>query len=224
MIDKKVAAWAGMVGPALFVVVFLTEGWLRPAYSPMSMFVSELSLGPRGWIQIANFVTVGVLLLLFARGVAAEFREGTASKAGPILLTIIAWSLLVSGPLVTEPSTAAPVTLHGMLHGIFGALFFSLAPISCFVFGRRFRDDPVWQPLQWWTWGAGVIIVVAVILMKAGQLSSSSLHAWLGLIQRIALITYMAWLTTFGLGLLTRQAQKPVRSMSSQEPASPHAP
>ena len=50
---------------------------------------------------------------MFARGVAAEFREGTASKVGPLLLTIIACSLLVSGPLVTEPSTAAPVTLHG---------------------------------------------------------------------------------------------------------------
>jgi len=46
------------------------------------MYVSELSLGPRGWIQIVNFVVFGLLFLFFARGVAAEFRQGKASKAG----------------------------------------------------------------------------------------------------------------------------------------------
>src|SRR5215471_18412597 len=102
---RPLAAWAGMVGPALFVAVFTVEGWLRPGYNPLGMYVSELSLGPRGWIQVANFVVVGVLLLVFARGVAAEFREGKASRAGPLLLAIIAFSLLVSGPLVTDPAS-----------------------------------------------------------------------------------------------------------------------
>ncbi|MBA3946610.1 MAG: DUF998 domain-containing protein [Herpetosiphonaceae bacterium] len=217
------AAWAGIVGPALFVLVFMIEGRLRPNYSPISTFVSELSLGPRGWVQIANFMITGGLLLVFARGVAAQFREGKASKAGPLLLTIIACCLLISGPLVTEPSTAAPVTLHGILHGIFGAVVFSLAPISCFVFFRRFRDDPTWHPLHWWTLAAGVIIVVAVVLMKAGQLSTSGLHAWLGLIQRVALITYMAWIATFALRLLTRTNVTAVRSRPSQEQVPPHA-
>ena len=40
-----------MIGPALFVSIFTIEGWLRPGYSACSMFVSELSLGPRGWAR-----------------------------------------------------------------------------------------------------------------------------------------------------------------------------
>ena len=39
------------------------------------------------------------------------------------------------------------MTWHGVLHGIFGALVFSLSPVSCFVFFRRFRRDPLWHAL-----------------------------------------------------------------------------
>src|SRR5690242_18835283 len=97
---KSIAGWAGMIGSALFVTVFTVEGWLRPGYDWRSTFISELSIGPRGWIQIANFIVLGILFFVFTRGVAAEFREGKASKAGPILLAIIGFSFLVSGPFV----------------------------------------------------------------------------------------------------------------------------
>lgn len=45
---QSFAAWAGMIGPVLFVGVFTIEGFLRPAYNPFSMYVSELSIGSRG--------------------------------------------------------------------------------------------------------------------------------------------------------------------------------
>jgi Protein of unknown function (DUF998) len=111
------------------------------------MFVSELSLGSRGWIQIINFIIFGALFLVFARGIAAEFHEGKVSKAGLILLTIIGFSLLVSGPLVMDTTSTlrSNWSWHGTLHQLFGALVFSLSPISCLVFLRRFWVDPKWQ-------------------------------------------------------------------------------
>jgi hypothetical membrane protein len=132
----KFAPWAGMIGSALFVATFTIEGWLRPGYNPVEMYVSELSLGPRGWIQIVNFVIWGLLFFFFSYGVAHEFRTGKASKAGPVLLAIIAFSFFISGPFVTDPATifSNQTTWHGVLHGIFGALVFSLAPVSCIVF------------------------------------------------------------------------------------------
>ena len=69
-----------MIAPVLFVAVFTIEGSLRVGYDPISSYVSELSLGPRGWIQIANFVVFGALVLVFASGVAAsrvQFGCGT---------------------------------------------------------------------------------------------------------------------------------------------------
>jgi hypothetical protein len=206
---RQLAAWAGMVGPAFFVAVFALEGWLRPGYDPLGMFVSELSLGPRGWIQIANFIVLGVLFIVFARGVAAEFREGKASRVGPILLAVIGFSLLISGPLVTDPASTPREqwSWHGTLHQLFGALVFSLSPVSCFVFWRRFRDDPKWRSLQWWTLAAGVIIVTSVVLMKVGQTPPNALNAWIGLIQRAALVTYLSWIFTFAMALRRRSTR-----------------
>jgi hypothetical protein len=41
------------------VAVFTIEGWLRPGYDPLSTYVSALSLGLHGWIQIVNFIVLG---------------------------------------------------------------------------------------------------------------------------------------------------------------------
>ncbi|HEY8870655.1 MAG TPA: DUF998 domain-containing protein, partial [Candidatus Limnocylindrales bacterium] len=47
---------SGVIGPVLFFVMFLIEGAIRPDYDPMRVFVSQLSLGDQGWLQIATFV------------------------------------------------------------------------------------------------------------------------------------------------------------------------
>ena len=203
---RQLAAWAGMVGSALFVTVFTLEGWLRPGYNARSTFISELSIGPRGWIQIINFIILGALFLVFTWGVADEFRSGKASKAGPVLLAIIGFSFLVSGPLVTDPAMTPrnQMSLHGILHGIFGALVFSLSPISCFVFWRRFRQDPQWQHLQGWTLATGIITTIAVILLSASTknpVTPNTFTEWNGLIQRMVIIPYLIWIFTFAFAL-----------------------
>jgi hypothetical protein len=153
------AAWSGMIGAALFVAVFLVEGWIRPGYRPLAEYVSALSLGGRGWIQIFNFVIFGALLFGFTRAVAAEFPSGKASRWGLILLTIIAIGYFFSGPFVMDPAGTplAEATFHGTLHGILGAIVFLLMPITIFVFWRRFRSDPKWQFLQGWTLVLGIL-------------------------------------------------------------------
>lgn len=205
--DRRVlAGWAGMIGSALFVLVFTMEGWLRPGYDWRSTFISELSIGPRGWIQILNFIILGTLFLVFTWGVAAEFREGKASKAGPLLLAIIGFGFLISGPLVTDLS-ATPrdqMSLHGIFHGIFGALVFSLAPVSCFVFWRRFREDPNWKHLQGWTLTVGIITTAAVVLLSAATKTAvmpNALTPWNGLIQRTVIVPYLIWIFTFAFTL-----------------------
>jgi hypothetical protein len=205
----QLAPWAGIVGPLLFVGIFTIEGWIRPGYYPLEMYVSALSLGPRGWIQIINFIVFGTLFLTFSLGVAAEFKEGKASKAGPVLFAIIALSYFFSGPFVMDPMTTprAQMSIHGTLHGILGGIVFSLMPVSCFVFLRRFREDTKWRSLQWWTFAAGTIISAAVIFLSiATKLPAArdTFNERLGLIQRTAIVPYMIWLFTFALGLHKR--------------------
>lgn len=209
MNQRQLSAWAGMVGATLFVLTFTLEGWYRPDYKPLQMFVSALSLGSRGWIQILNFIVFGTLLFVFSRGVAAAFSNGKASRAGLIILTSIAICYFLSGPFVMDPAHTArnQMTFHGTMHGIFGAIVFTLMPISCFVFLRRFREDPNWQFLQWWTLGLGLLSALGVVLLTIATKSPEMQNVfsdWLGLIQRTAIVPFMIWVFIFARGLLKR--------------------
>ena len=205
--QRRLAAWAGLIGPAIFVVVFTVEGWLRPGYEPLKMYVSALSLGPRGWIQMVNFAVFGLLLFVFTRLVAAEIPTGKASRGGLVLLTIIAFCYFISGPFVMDP-TGTPLnqtTIHGTIHGIAGAIVFVLMPISCFVFLRRFHEDPKWHFLYWWTLVLGIISAVGAVLLtistKFPVLQNAFIN-WIGIIQRTAIVPFMLWVLVFAVGLL----------------------
>jgi hypothetical protein len=208
---RTLAGWSGMAGSALFILVFTLEGMFRPGYNAFSTFISELSIGPRGWIQILNFIILGILFLVFTKGVATEFRDGKASKAGPILLAIIGFSFLISGPFVTDVAGIPrdQMSWQGIVHGIFGAFVFSLSPVSCFVFWRRFKEDSNWKPLQGWTLLAGIITSVAVILLTAATkmpVTPNLFTPWNGLIQRMVIIPYLIWIFTFAFALRKKSA------------------
>jgi Protein of unknown function (DUF998) len=200
---KQLASWAGMIGSLLFVAVFMLEDLLRSDFNWLSTAASEHSIGPYGWIQIATFVVTGLLFLAFARGAAREFRDSNGATLGPRFLVILGWCILLSGPFVAEP---APVTMlsreatwHGTVHGILGAIGFTLMPLSCFVFYRRFRKNPQWRPLASWTLAACIVIILAIALLKVAQLGP--LRGLVGLFQRIVLVTYFSWTFAFAAKL-----------------------
>lgn len=200
---QSLAALAGMVGSAFFVILFTIEGMVRVGYDPLSMYVSELSLGPDGWIQILNFYLLGILLVIFAWGVAKQFPAGRASRAGPILLVIMGISIFLAGLFTMDPvqTLAQNRTLDGKLHTLFSSILFLLAPISCYVFYRRFKTDPEWKSFAKLTLVVGTIVALAVILLQAGPTTfpdpPNAFNPWVGLIQRVGIIAYLAWIYAF---------------------------
>lgn len=205
----RIGGWAGVIGPSLFVVVFLVEGWLRPGYNPAADYVSALSLGERGWVQFTSFLIVGVCLLLFTIAVFWEFPDGVASRAGPILLGTIGIGLLLSGPFVMDPAgtPSAMLSWHGLIHGVLGGIVFVLMPIVCFVYLKRFRRDPRWRSLWPATLVLGTITAVAdLVFTVATKLPGlvTLTAPWAGLLQRLVLIPFMAWVIVFADGLLRR--------------------
>lgn len=208
----------GVVGPILFIIVFLIEGATRPGYSPWRNYVSQLSTGDGGWVQITNFIVCGLLTLGF--GVAlwsywsASPRSVRGFPWGPALIIVFSLDVVVAGIFVTDPALGYPPgspngpqgqTLHGAIHGVAGLLAFGVLAATCFVYARRFRGDPDWKGWALYSNFTGAIIALGFI----GATVSSILdergivpNAPTGLIQRIAIIAGWGWIALFALRLL----------------------
>lgn len=207
---RRLSAWAGILAPVIFVGVFTVEGVLRRGYDPMKMYISALSLGDRGWIQITNFIVLGLLLFIFTLGLSKEFRTGKASRWGIITLYIISALFFISGPFVMDPAETPTnqISVHGFIHGISGGIVFLLMPTIIFIFLRRFVSDIEWRSFRWWTLIIGIIEALGVIVFTYVSKIPVEQNAYvnlLGLFQRIALIPFMVWVFIFGIEILRKQ-------------------
>ncbi|HEU0000416.1 MAG TPA: DUF998 domain-containing protein [Ktedonobacteraceae bacterium] len=215
----------GVVGPLLFIVVFLIEGAIRPGYSAWHNFVSDLSQSNQGWVQIANFLICGVFILCFALGLRQVFRSGKGAVWGPVLLGIFGLLLLIAGIFVTDPSlgyypagtSSSFQTLHGTIHGTNAPLVFGSLAIAIFVLARRFASDPAWRGWAFYSLVTGIIftvsfiacLVVALLDMR-GVLPNSPT----GLLERVAIIAGWGWIALLALRLLS-QMRSPISTVSS---------
>ena len=164
----------GAIGPLLFILVFLIEGATRPGYSAWHNFVSSLSLSDQGWMQIANFLLCGLLMLCFALGLRQELRSGKGVVWGPLLLGVFGLSLIIAGLFVTDPSLGYPPgtssstqTLHGTIHGANAPLAFGSLTIAIFVLARRFARDPAWRGWTLYSLVTGILFVGSFIACLA---------------------------------------------------------
>lgn len=200
----------GVIGPLLFIVVFLIEGATRPDYSAWHHYVSSLSLGGQGWIQIANFIICGILVLGFATGLRRVLCPGKGCTWGPILLGIFGLCLIGAGIFVTDPLLGYPpgapgtVTLHGTYHNILSLFAFTSLVVACFVLARRFASDPAWRGWAFYSIATGIVVVVFFVL-SADLTTSPDPNAPAGLLQRISIITGWSWIALVALRLMSKR-------------------
>src|SRR4030095_1850496 len=199
-----IGAIAGMAGSILFVATFTIEGSLRSGYDWRYMYVSELALGPRGVVQIVNFVVAGVLTMLFARGLATEFP---AARAGVVAIRLVGFGLVGGGASVMDPLTTPFRTRHwhGHLHAVFGALIMYGMLIGPFLFAREFRRDRRWRPLaRGPPPAAAVTLVLTLVLPVVVELQRTGATTTLpgGAIHRTHHIVYFVWQVVVAARLL----------------------
>jgi hypothetical membrane protein len=210
----------GAIGPLLFIIVLLIEGATRPGYSAWHNYGSSLSLGPGGWVQIANFIVCGLLMLCFAIGLRQVFRTGKGAVWGPLLLGIFGVSLIVAGVFVTDPSlgyppgthTSGPQTLHGTIHGVNAIIAFGSLAAAIFVMARRFAGDPNWKGWALYSLVTGILVIVFFIATTAvSALDESGVFPGspTGLLQRIGIIAGWGWIALLATRLLS-QMRSPV--------------
>jgi hypothetical protein len=182
-------AWAGIVVPPLFVLVFLILGFVKPNYSPVSQVVSEGSIGQLGWIQVANFLVFGSALVVFAIGLWVGFGDRVSGRVGSVLIAIAGVGIFLAGPFVADPG-ANVVTSHGAIHIAVSLVAFAGLAGAAVAFARRFAADRGF-----------VIFSILVAVVIPFSFVGSGFESGAGLIQRVGLVFALAWLTLLGLRL-----------------------
>jgi hypothetical protein len=207
---KKLLLTAGVVGPLLFMVVFLIEGATRPGYDSSRMFVSQLATGPGGWMQVANFYMCGLLVTALAIGLRWTLAGSRGSIGGPVLLGLFGLTLLVAGAFTTDPGFGYPVgapevhTTHGTIHGFAGLAVFTLLPAACFVMAWHFATE---GSRRWM--GYSIAVGVALLVLFFGGFAVGHFaYALTGLYQRVAIITGWTWIAAVAWHTLANELQQ----------------
>jgi len=202
----SVLAAAGIVGPLLFTVGFVVQGFLRTdlrfGYNPVAQQISDLTAGPAGWVQQVNFVVFGLLLIAFAIGLLLGIR-----KTWPwgISSALVAWNgveLVIAGIFPLRQDTAGHIFDPLGVHSVNGTIFFLGIGVVLGVLSRQLARDELWRDLSAYTLISGVVVFVLVLLNGLlAERELSPLHPWLGLIQRAILAVWFPCLIVLALRL-----------------------
>lgn len=198
----------GVVGPALFITVFLIEGLIRQGYNPLRHYVSSLSLGKRGWIQISNFIICGVSMIFFSIAVWKKIAFGIEVGIVAILLFIFGLGLVVSGVFTTDPTLGYPIgttnpwphtlaSRHGTIHNRASLIVFSSLPIATFIMAEYFFTEE--DKIGWCIYSVVTGIFILFFFFAADILAERDAqrtltNAPVGLFQRISIIIGWSWI------------------------------
>ncbi len=114
----RLCIWAGVIGPILFVFVFSLDGFLKPSYSAMSQPISYLEVGSNGWIQSANFIVLGLLLILFALGFSQRMDpliKQLPLLASTALLLLVGLAFANDGVFIPAAPGESQNAVHGLI-------------------------------------------------------------------------------------------------------------
>lgn len=209
---KQIGLLCGAVAGPLFMLVLLIQGAARDGYDPIRHAGSSLELGSRlGWIQQANFILAGLLVILFASALPGALRErGRQSAWGSLLVALWGVGLIGAGVFLDDPISGyppgtpvltVPSTPHGDLHGKISLVGFLALAVACFVFARRFAG---WAEGRWALYSAlsGILFSIGFVLFVAASLQVSGLVEVGGLIQRLTVGIGWLWLTLLAIHLI----------------------
>jgi Protein of unknown function (DUF998) len=147
-------------------------GW-TPGDANGVQYPSSLALGPLGWMMMANFGMLGLLIIGLAAGLYRNVQQRLTDRIGPVLLGIAGLGEVLSVFPTDHGPANAPATWHGVVHNLGFALFFFSALLSFMFMTASFWRARRWRRPKWLALMAGVgvlgIVLLAVLVPVINQ-------------------------------------------------------
>jgi hypothetical protein len=202
---RRLLVCGALAGP-IYLAVGLGQALLRDGFDLARHPLSVLANGPGGWVQTANFVVTGLMVL----GAAVGFRRalGPMSRATSVFLGIFGAGMIVAAVFPADPMDGFPVgtpngpptsiSTAGLLHFAAGGLGFISLGVSCF-FAARAMSRRNARSLSRLSFLCGLVILLGFFGGMAIPNSSPVLGIW------IAVVVGWAWLAVLSRHLLGRE-------------------
>ncbi len=103
-VTKSLLGYGVLAGP-LYVLISVAQALVHEPFDLTRHAWSQLATGPHGWIQTANLVLTGAMVIACGIGVA---RSAFPSRWTPRLLGVYGACLCIAGLLVADPANGYP--------------------------------------------------------------------------------------------------------------------
>jgi len=166
----RVLLIGGIVAAPLFLALWALQAFTRDGFRPTFHPLSLLALGEGGWVQIANFVITGLLLV----GAALGLHRVAGPRTVAVLTALMGSGLVIAGVFVTDagagfpagaPEGAPAMSWHGAVHEV-GFVLTQLAfVVLAIVLVVRFARARRWV----WMFASLVALLAAVGVAALGS-------------------------------------------------------
>lgn len=159
----------GVLAGPFYVAVSVMLGLTRDGFDFTRHYWSLLAHGDLGWVQMANYVLTGLMLVAFAVGLGRALRPGLGDRWAPALVGVFGASLVVAGIFTTDPYGDFPfdafegTTGRGLLHLVALCIGSAAVTGACFALARRFAADGA-TGLARFSGVTGVVVLIALLL------------------------------------------------------------
>lgn len=179
----------GIIAGPVYVTVSVLQGLTKDGFDFGRHAWSLLANGPYGWIQTANLIVTGAMVIAFAAGL---WRAGAGASrlVGVMGLGMIGGGLFPADPgfgfPAGTPDGAGEVSLNGMLHLATSGIGFLCLVAACFILARRFAPA--------YSRGTGIIFLTGFAMVAAGGGA-----VWANLVFTVSIIWIWGWMTALAL-------------------------
>jgi hypothetical protein len=207
-VTKSLLRYGVIAGP-IYVTVSLAQALTREGFDVSRHAWSLLANGEHGWLQIANLIGCGLMMIVFAVGLRRALAPGAGARWAPRLVAVYGMSLVAAGVFRADPALGFPVgtpqgptavSWHGVAHFLAGAIGFTALAIACFVLAHRYATER----RDGWAWFSritGALFLAGFAMLAARGGSQISTVAFI-----IAVVLVSAWITAVALDRYRRVA------------------